>query len=64
MRISFNISAFGPGAEQAAKIKDSFEAILKESGLNGETKGMNYEQFASLFGSFTNEVKKDISDEK
>ena len=58
MRITFNISAFGPGAAQAVEIKSKFEAILAEYGLSGEVKGLNFEQFASLYGSFSNEAKK------
>mgnify|MGYP005838256131 CR=1 FL=1 len=62
MRVSFSINAFGPGANQATEIKEKLEAVLLECGLHGETKGMGYEQFATYYANFTNDVKRVVTE--
>lgn len=53
MRITVNISAFGPDAAQAVELQGRLEALLNEFGLSGQLQGPSYDQFASLYGSFT-----------
>lgn len=54
IRVNLSISAFGPEAANAAELQEKLKRIMDEYGLAGELKGQNFDQFASLFGAFTN----------
>lgn len=58
MRVMFTISAYGPVAPKAVEVKEKIEEILKQYGLSGDTKGMNYDQFASFCGTYAPMTEK------
>ncbi|MEL1133944.1 hypothetical protein AAC978_02080 [Desulfitobacterium sp. THU1] len=59
MRVTFNISSGSEDPKQAVELREKFEALMVEYGLQGTTRGDEYSKRAIFNGSYRTEEKEE-----